>query len=402
MRVLLVTQYFWPENFRINDIVLGLTSLGYEVEVLTGKPNYPNGKFFNNYSFFGQTQEWWNDCRIFRAPVVPRGGGGSIRLMLNYVSHAFFSSIQALSLKNRYDLIFVYEPSPITIGIPAVILKHRMKIPVYFWVQDLWPHSVKAAGGLDNKLILNGLEWLTRKIYSHCDKILIQSEAFREFITKQVQDGSKIVYYPNTVETFFKPTTKNIEYEKYFPEGFNIVFAGNIGESQDFETILQAAKIVNKKTKKINWIIIGDGRKVSDVEKKICDLELQSNVVLLGSYPVETMPEFFAWADCLLVSLKDRDIFNMTIPSKIQSYLACGRPILASINGEGKSVIEESKSGIVAQAESPFQLAESAIKMSKFSEAKLKEMGENARSYFDENFERLMLLNRLGDIFKSE
>jgi glycosyltransferase involved in cell wall biosynthesis len=400
MRVLLVTQYFWPENFRINDLVLGLTSLGYEVEVLTGKPNYPNGKFFNNYSFFGQTQEQWNNCRVYRSPVIPRGRGGGVRLMLNYVSHAFFSSIQALTLKKRYDLIFVYEPSPITIGIPALILKYRMKIPVYFWVQDLWPQSVKAAGGVNNQLILNGLEWLTRWIYSHCDKILIQSKAFREVITKQVEDNSKIIYYPNTVESFFKPSTRKPEYEKYFPKGFNLVFAGNIGESQDFETILEAAKIVNKKTQKVNWIIIGDGRKVPDVEKKIYDLELQNNVILLGSFPVETMPEFFAWADCLLVSLKDRDIFNLTIPSKIQSYLACGRPILASINGEGKSVIEESNSGVVAPAETPFQLAEAAINMSNSSELQLKEMGINARRYFDENFERSILLNRLGEIFK--
>lgn len=401
MRVLLVTQYFWPENFRINDLVLGLVSLGYKVDILTGKPNYPKGKFYDNYSFFGQDKELWNNCTIYRSPIIPRGSGGGIRLMLNYFSHSFFSSIKALTLKKKYDLIFVYEPSPVTIGIPAIILKYRMKIPVYFWVQDLWPHSVKAAGGISNRMILNGLEKLTKWIYSHCDKILIQSKAFKEIITHQVDDSSKIVYYPNTVESFFKPSPRKIEYAKYFPEGFNIVFAGNIGESQDFKTIIEAAKITSKTAQKINWIIIGDGRKANDIKNQIAKLGLENKVILLGAFPVETMPDFYAWADCLLVSLQDKDIFSLTIPSKIQSYLACGKAILASINGEGKSVVEESNSGIAVPAEKPEQLAEAAKNISNLEQLELVKMGMNAKVYFDSNFERTHLLDKLDCILRN-
>ncbi len=399
MKILIVTQYFWPENFRINDLALALTERGHDVEVLTGKPNYPHGKFYDNYSFFSKGFEIWNGIKIHRSPLIPRGSSGGLRLMLNYLSFAFFSVIKSFFIDGDFDKILVYEPSPITVGIPAIFMKDRKKANIYFWVQDLWPQSVSAAGGITNKYIIKLLDKITRWIYKASDKVLIQSEAFREIINKQGVEDKKILFYPNSVESIFQVTSPKAEFLSLMPKGFNIMFAGNIGESQDFETIIEAAKIVKSVNSEIKWVILGDGRKKSYVEDKIKEFGLEDNLYLLGSFPVNEMPCFYACADCLLVSLKRDYIFSLTIPSKIQSYLACGKPILASLDGEGGRVITEAKAGLVVEAENPTELATRAIEFYNMSKMDIDQMGVNARDYFDVNFERELLVDRLEQIF---
>lgn len=400
MRILVVTQYFWPENFRINDLILALKDKGHDVEVLTGKPNYPHGKFYNNYSFFSKRTEIWNGIKVNRSPLIPRGNSGGLRLMLNYLSFTFFSIIRSWSIKGKFDKILVYEPSPITVGIPAVFLKRRMKAQMYFWVQDLWPQSLTAAGGIKNKTILNLVERLTKWIYNNSDKVLIQSEAFRELILTQGIANDKVCFYPNSVEEIFKVLEPKTEFLNLMPQGFKVLFAGNIGEAQDFDTILSAAKIVAEANKNIKWVILGDGRKKNYVAEKIQEFGLEEQFFLLGSYPIEQMPDFYACADCLLVSLKKDYIFSLTIPSKIQSYLACGKPVLASLDGEGGRIVVESQSGIAVEAQQPSLLAAGVIGLYDKSEAELKQMGLNGRKYFDLNFERDLLVNRLEQIFE--
>jgi len=399
MKILIVTQYFWPENFRINDLALALTERGHDVEVLTGKPNYPQGKFYDNYSFFSKGLEIWNGIKIHRSPLIPRGNSGGVRLMLNYLSFAFFSVIRSFSIGGDFDKILVYEPSPITVGIPAIFMKRRKKANIYFWVQDLWPQSVSAAGGITNKYIIKLLDKITQWIYKASDKVLIQSEAFREIINKQGVEDKKIVFYPNSVESIFQVTSPKTEFLSLMPKGFNIMFAGNIGESQDFETIIEAAKIVKSVNSEIKWVILGDGRKKSYVEDKIKEFGLEDNLYLLGSFPVNEMPYFYACADCLLVSLKRDYIFSLTIPSKIQSYLACGKPILASLDGEGGRIITEARAGLVVESENPTELATRAIDFYNMSKMDIDQMGINARNYFDVNFERELLVDRLEQIF---
>ncbi len=401
MRILIVTQYFWPENFRINDLALALTERGHEVVILTGKPNYPEGKFYNTYSFLSKKVEYWNNIKIYRSPLIPRGKSGGFRLMLNYFSFAFFNTLRGLTVLGDFHKIFVFEPSPITVGIPAIIMKWRKRAPIYFWVQDLWPHSVIAAGGMNNKLILGLLNRLTKWIYKKSDKILVQSKAFEEIIESQGVQKEKIVYYPNSVEGIFGVTTPKTEIMQKLPQGFKIMFAGNIGESQDFETIIEAARLVRLQNQDIKWIILGDGRKYNYVSMKIKELGLENSVFLLGSFPLEAMPDFYAAADCLLVSLKRNYIFSLTIPSKIQSYLACGKPILASLDGEGGRIISEAKAGLVAGSENPTLLATKVLELYSLSRAELDQMGKNSRIYFEKNFEREFLVSRLEQIFQS-
>ena len=402
MKILVVTQYFWPENFRINDLALGLSERGHHVEVLTGKPNYPNGHFYPGYSFFSTPIEGWKGIQIHRSKLIPRGKSGSLRLMLNYVSFAFFSTIKVLTIGRDFDKILVYEPSPITVGLPAIVYKYFNKVPIYFWVQDLWPQSVTAAGGTSNKFVINVLEKVTRWIYKKSDKILIQSEAFREILIQQSVENKKIIYYPNSVENFFKTEPVDATIDNTLPKGFRVMFAGNIGEAQDFETIIQAAKILCETSPSVKWIILGDGRKKSYIEQEIKRLGLENQVFLMGSFPVTDMPKFFTCADCLLVSLKSEYIFSLTIPSKIQSYLACGKPIIGSLDGEGARVILEAKSGLVSNAENPEMLASKIKELSTLPVDDLTLMGNNGRNYFRNNFERELLIDRLEYIFSNE
>ena len=401
MKILIVSQYFWPENFRINDLALGLQEQGNQVHVLTGKPNYPNGNFTTGYSFFKNGDEEYKGLKIFRSTLVPRGHGSGLMLTLNYFSFAFFASIKAFFLKEKYDLIFVYEPSPIFVGIPAIVIAQKLKIPIHFWVQDLWPESITAAGKLNNKIVLKSLNSLTKWIYKKSKSVLIQSEGFREYILSQDVNNSKIIYFPNSTEVLYnvlEPTNEILQLIPKVP--FSVMFAGNIGESQDFDNILDAAKLLKEMTPNIHFIILGDGRKKQYVLQKIEEYNLASNFHLLGAYPVDKMPYFFSCADVLLVTLKKSKIFSLTIPSKVQSYLACGKPIVAALEGEGAKIILESKAGLVATSGNNKQLANKVFELYKMSSDERITLGENGRTYFELNFEREKLLKELIDIFK--
>ncbi len=400
MRILIITQYFWPENFKINDIVLALKERGHEVTVLTGKPNYPKGKFIDGYTFFNNSLEYWNDIKVLRSPIIPRGKGKGLQLFVNYISFAIFASIRLLFVRNKFDKIFVFEPSPITVGIPGIFAKYKFKAPMYFWVQDLWPESISAAGGIKNKVILSILNWLTIYIYKHSEKVLVQSKAFIPYILNQKVEQSKLVYYPNSTENYYTELDPDEHILKTLPSGFKLMFAGNIGESQSFETLLNAALILKNQGIKINWIILGDGRGKEFVKQKIQDLKLLDCFHLLGSFPSADMPNYFSCADALLVSLKKDPIFSHTIPSKIQSYLACGKPILASLDGEGSRIIEEAKAGFTSPSEDPIALTEIIKKFLNLRIDERRVLGKNARNYFNNEFEREFLVDKLEDLFR--
>lgn len=401
MKILIVSQYFWPENFKINDLAQGLKERGHEVVVLTGKPNYPFGKLFKGYSFFNKHYEYWNGIKIYRSLLIPRGKGGAIRLFLNYFSFAFCASFRVLTIKGTFDAIFVYEPSPITVGIPAIIAKWKKKSPIYFWVQDLWPESISAAGGGNNKIIINFFNWITKWVYKNSNKVLVQSEGFLDYITKQGVVSHKLVYYPNTTESLYRIIQPDSRFISMLPTGFKLMFAGNIGESQSFDTLLDAAKNLKAEGYSISWIILGDGRMRTFFQNKAALLGLNSNFIFLGAFPADDMPYFFACADAMIVSLKRKRIFSLTIPAKVQSYLACGKPIIGSLDGEGARVINLANAGFCAPAEDVDQLTEAIKHMILLSNDQRGMMGKSARAYYEKEFERELLITKLEDIFRS-
>ena len=403
MNILIVTPHFHPENFRINDFAEEFVKRGHVITVLTAVPDYPEGKFYDGYGIFKKTREIHNGIKIYRAPLIPRGSGSNMQLALNYISFvvgAIFTSL--FLLKNKIDLVFVFEPSPITVGIPAIFIKKTKRIPLCFWVLDLWPESVVSAGNLeDTSFIPKILNPIVKYIYKHSDKILVSSNGFIDSIQDKGVSRYKIEFFPQWAEPIFKPIKSNDYFLGDIPkESLKIMFAGNIGEAQDFPSILEAAKQL-KEEKDVQWIILGGGRREKWVKSKIKEYGLENCFHLLGSFTLNKMPEFYANADAMLFSLKDEYIFSITIPAKVQTYLACGKPILAMVNGEGGKVVVDAKAGLSCAAESPRELAQNILKMKTMREKDLSEMGENARKYYDENFERSYLFDKVENIFRT-
>jgi glycosyltransferase involved in cell wall biosynthesis len=397
LNVLIVTQYFWPENFPINDLALGLRERGHEVTIFTGKPNYPAGRFFPGYGFFARSAEQHKGMRIIRVPLFPRGSGRPFRLGLNYLSFAAIASLLALfRCPGRYDLILVYEPSPVTVGLPALVLKWWKRAPILFWVQDLWPETLSATGAVRSRWLLALVDRLVRFIYRHCALVLAQSQAFSPYLQAQGVPANKIRYYPNSAETLYQPAAVEDQAPErgLMPEGFRVMFAGNIGVAQDFETIVAAAEKLRGE-KSIHWVIIGDGRTLRWVEQEIERRGLSATVHLLGRHPVQSMPRFFALADVMLVTLKEDPVFALTVPSKIQSYFACARPVLAALDGEGARVIQEAGAGIAVKTGDATALADAVLRFCRMPAPEREAMGRRGADYFARNFERSLLISQL-------
>ncbi|MDG1096983.1 MAG: glycosyltransferase family 4 protein [Methylophilaceae bacterium] len=396
MRLLIVTQYFWPENFRINDLVSELIIRGHDVTILTGKPNYPDGKIFSDFIDRPGDFDCYKGAKIIRVPMLPRKVG-NFSLILNYISFALSAStIGCWRLRNyKVDAIFAYEPSPITVGIPAVLLRSIKKAPLLFWVLDLWPETLEAIGVLRAKWGLNLIGKLVSCIYKHCDLILAQSKSFIPKITNYAGIDIPVVYFPGWAEAVF-------EIKKPMPapevlldsKSFNIVFTGNIGEAQDFPSILSAAELL-KNHKNIRWLIIGDGRQAAWLKNQIQVRGLQRSVLMLGLYPIDRMPSFFAHADALLVTLKDEPIFSMTIPGKLQTYLSAGIPILGMLNGEGADVISSGNAGLCCSAGDYKALADSILRLSSLLPEERLRIGLNASVVSEKQFSRKNLIDQL-------
>lgn len=396
MRLLVVTQYFWPENFRINDLVGEMVRRGHQVTVLTGLPNYPDGQVFSNYLSDPKKFSEYEGAEIIRVPLFPRGSGG-LRLMLNYLSFTLTATVFGLwKLRGRqFDAIFTCQLSPVTVGLPAAVLRKSKKTPMVMWILDLWPDSLQAVGAVKSPSILRQVEKLTSFIYKNCDLILAQSRSFIPKIKKLAEEKTSIEYFPSWSEQIYNQESIEPAQEVDIRTNcFNIMFAGNIGDAQDFPAILDAADLL-KSNKTIRWLIVGDGRAAPWVKQEIIRRNLQDCVKMLGRHPIERMPSFFKHANALLVSLRDEPIFSMTIPGKIQSYLASGIPIIAMLNGEGADVIKNSRAGLTCNAGDSMGLADIITAMSHMSPKNLKLMGENGLNISKNEFDRGNLMGRL-------
>lgn len=396
MRLLIVTQYFWPENFRINDLVSGLADRGHDLVVLTGYPNYPDGEVFPAFRANPGDFAALGDTKIVRVPLLPRGRGRS-RLLLNFFSFALSASTLGVwKLRGqRFDAIFAYEPSPITIGIPAAILRRLKRAPLAFWVLDLWPETLQAIGVVKSKAVLSAVGKLVSFVYRHCDLILAQSRSFVPQIARHLASGERIVYFPGWAEAVLD--NSNVEPTSAVPVvdgSFNVMFAGNVGDAQDFPAILAAAELL-KAHREIRWLIVGHGRAAEWVAAEVERRNLGENFLLLGRHPLEQMPAFFKHADALLVSLKDEPVFAMTVPGKLQSYLASGIPVLAILNGESADVVRRSRGGLTCAAGDARALAAAVLKLAALSPAERAEMGRNGKAFSSREFDRATLIARL-------
>jgi glycosyltransferase involved in cell wall biosynthesis len=388
MRLLVVSHYFWPENFRVNDLVAEMVARGHEVTVLTGKPNYPDGVLFPDYAADPRAFTTYAGARVIRVPMTMRGKGG-MSLMVNYLTFALSAcSIGIFRLRRQqFDATFVFGASPVTVALPAILVKWLKRTPVAFWVLDLWPQSLQAVGAVNSPAILSAIGACVGWIYRRCDLVLAQSRSFVPQISQQLKDPSRVIYFANWSEAIELPENSPPAPEVTKQGGvFDIVFAGNIGAAQDFPAILEAA--VQLRDEPVRWLIVGDGRKAEWVQGEIDRLGLASKVVLLGRFPLERMPSFYRCADALLVSLRRDPIFALTIPGKLQSYLAAGIPVLAMLDGEGGEVVRASGAGLAAEAGDAAGLAANARRMMAASSEERAEMGRRGRDYSQREFDR--------------
>ena len=376
MRILIISQYFYPENFKINDIAFFLKSKGFDVTVLTSKPNYPEGRFFKGYNFFNKNTEIINGVKIIRVPTIPRLNGGTLGMILNYISFLFFSFFVFLfKIKNKYDIVFATLLTPATSLLPMIWIKKRFKIPVILWVLDLWPDSFYANTSFRINLVSKQIEKISNRVYNNADSIFISSNYFRKPIVKRLNSTKRFSFFPNWAEDIFYNKIQNTSMEKFnYPKGFNIVFTGNIGESQGFEDIVEAAKMTSHTS--INWILIGDGRKKDWIKSQIENHKIK-NIYIPGRYPLELMPTYFYLADVLLITLKKDEVFSNTLPAKLQPYLTSGKPILGNLSGEGLDIIKNNSIGLACDPGNPAQLAKLAIEMSLFTKTKISEIRKN-------------------------
>jgi glycosyltransferase involved in cell wall biosynthesis len=395
MKILVLTQYFWPEAFRINDVAKSMAQGGHTVEILTGKPNYPEGVIFEGYRAWGCQKELWNDIQIYRIPIFARGKKGATGLALNYLSFVVSGLLFApwVLRGNKYDAIFVYAPSPILQTIPALFLGWIKKVPVTLWVQDLWPESLSATGYVMNSQILKAVKYVVSFIYRHVDLLLVPSEAFIQPV-RDLASGAPVEYYPNSVDESFSRLSKaKIPEIPGLNSGFSVMFTGNIGSAQAVETIIEAAEILKEK-RDIHFIILGDGSRREWMMQE-ADQRGLVNLHLPGRFPVESMPAFMQKADVLLVTLTDQPIFALTVPNKVQAYLAAGRPIIACLNGEGARLVVEAGAGLPVPAQDGKALAEAVLKLHDMTEEMRENLGHSGRAYFRTHFDHDLLIDKL-------
>ena len=398
MKVLVLSQYFWPESFRINEVAATLAAIGCEVSVLTGQPNYPEGVIFDGYSAFRTDRETHGGIDIYRMPLIPRGKGGGARLILNYLSFLLAASILGpWALRGRhFDVIFVYGTSPILQAIAGVVLKRFKRAALVIWVQDLWPESLMATGFVQNRALLRGVGIVVGWIYRNASLLLVQSEAFVSHV-KAIAGHTPVHYHPNPGDAVVATVTAHCAPSLLLGPGFNVVFAGNLGTVQALDTILNAAEMLLH-LNDIRFVLVGSGGQSDWLQRQVAARGL-TNVLLTGRFPAEAMPAIFAQASALLVSLIRSPIMELTIPSKIQAYLAAGRPIIAALDGEGARVVRLAGAGLSCAAEDARAMADSVLVLQATPAAKLREMGESGRSYYMQHFEPSLLGHKLLERF---
>jgi glycosyltransferase involved in cell wall biosynthesis len=415
LRILIVSQYFWPESFRINDLAASLRARGHAVDVLTGLPNYPHGRFFDGYGATGPLRDAYDGIPVRRVPIVARGSARGWRLALNYSSFVLSAGLLGPFVTPRaVDVLFVFAPSPPTVALPALWLGALRRRPVVFWVQDLWPEALTAVDAVRSRFALRAVGRLVSAIYRRCDLVLGQSEAAVSAIRARGAEASRVRYFPCSAEDIYlteavaSDATSNANgnsaagsaagarlFETFgVPPGFRVLFAGNVGVAQDLGGLLDAAERLRARTD-IQWVILGDGRRRAWVASEVERRGLHATVHLIDQHPLSAMPAFFAAADALLVTLKRAPGFAETIPSKIQAYLASGRPIVAALDGEGARIVRDAGAGMACPAADPAALATAVADLANRTEEERAAMGRNGRLYYDRHFDRERLVDQL-------
>lgn len=396
--ILVISQYFYPEQFRINDICLEWVHRGYEVTVVTGIPNYPQGEFYPGYGWFYNRKEEYKGIHIIRLPLIPRGKNAFI-LILNYLSFVISGWIWGMLTRVKADKVFIFEVSPMTQALVGVWYAKRRKLPCFIYVQDLWPENVEVVLGIHNKQILYMISGMTNYIYANCKKIFATSPSFVARIEERKaahQGGkSKVIYWPQYAEKFYHPVQKKPLEDMPEHEDFQVIFTGNIGYAQGLGILPRIAEKLQEQKEFCKFVIIGDGRYKKELEREIASRNVETMFLFLGRKRPQEIPQYLAHCDAAFLSFMNNSLFTMTIPAKLQSYMACGMPILAVAEGETRRVVEEAYCGVCCGFSEIDDIVQKILWM-KQNPTELAEMGRRALKYNNIYFEQQKLLDLIG------
>lgn len=390
--ILVVSQYFYPEQFRINDICTEWVKRGYQVTVLTGIPNYPMGKFFEGYGFFKKRIENWNGVHIIRIPLCPRGKH-AIGLIGNYFSFVISGYLWKCFTKVNADYVFTFEVSPMTQALIGCWYAKKHHVPHYLYVQDLWPENVVTVTGITNPVIIKPIDKMVDYIYKNTDEIFATSPSFMEAIcNRNVKvPKEKVHYWPQYAEEFYQPCERKPVKEILDDGSFKVIFTGNIGTAQGLQILPQAAELL--KNENVKFVMVGDGRYLDEFNREVKERKVEDKFIMVPRQPAERIPELLSACDVAFLSFQDDPLWTMTIPAKLQSYMACGMPIIASAKGETERIISEARCGICAQIGVAYELSKIVQKI--MCEKRLPEWGKRSREYFEKHFDKEILLDEI-------
>ena len=399
-RILVYTNHFYPEQFKINDVVDWLGSSKNEIRVVTCIPNYPSGKFYKNYSLLNSFMG--NNITINRLPLIPRGNGSSFMLLLNYLSYFLSCILFTLYLGifvKKYDVVLVHHTSPFLIALNPIIYRIFKKTKCFLWDLDIWPETLEAVNIIKSKYIIDFIRKIVIFTYSFYDKILISSIGLKSLI--QTRFKNHIEYFPNWANKEIEEISEDYKIELNIPKDkFVIMYTGNIGQSQNFDLLIETIKYFNPK-KNVFWVFVGDGRFKNTFVKKLTSERLLQNCMFTGYVDSKKIPAYSKHADAMYLSLSDNNIFNNTLPAKLQTYLALSKPIVAVLKGEGKKIILESNSGIVESNNDYLSLSIKIENLIKLPQKELNQLGINGKKYYDKIFSSKKRKNQIINLINT-
>lgn len=395
-KILVVTQHFWPENFRINDIVEGFLQDGIAVDVLCGLPNYPKGEWFPGYSAAGPFKEEWHGARLYRCKEVPRRGNTSVNIFLNYVSWPWYAAHALHRLPGGYDAVFCFNTSPVLMCWPAIRYAKKHHIPFTNYVLDIWPENLYSVLNVKNKALRAIAQGVSDALYKKADRLIAMSEPLQQRLCQRTgMPPQKIAVIPQYCEDFYAVPQPDAALQAQFGGRFNLVFTGTFTPAQSLETVITAVQDARSRgADMLHLLLVGDGMSRAALEAKVKDLHAEDAVTFYGSVPATDIPRFTALADALIVCLSDSPDLGLTVPAKVASYMAAGKPVLASMDGAGNAAVAAA-GGLSSPACDAAALADNLLALTRMDAAQRAAMGQSAKEYYLAHYRRSELLRKL-------
>lgn len=395
-KILVVTQHFWPENFRINDIVEGFLQDGIAVDVLCGLPNYPKGEWFPGYSAAGPFEEEWHGARLYRCKEVPRRGNTSVNIFLNYVSWPWYAAHALHRLPGGYDAVFCFNTSPVLMCWPAIRYAKKHHIPFTNYVLDIWPENLYSVLNVKNKALRAIAQGVSDALYKKADRLIAMSEPLQQRLCQRTgMPPQKIAVIPQYCEDFYAVPQPDAALQAQFGGRFNLVFTGTFTPAQSLETVITAVQDARSRgADMLHLLLVGDGMSRAALEAKVKELHAEDAVTFYGSVPATDIPKFTALADALIVCLSDSPDLGLTVPAKVASYMAAGKPVLASMDGAGNAAVAAA-GGLSSPACDAAALADNLLTLTRMDAAQRADMGQSAKEYYLAHYRRSELLRKL-------